>query len=271
LFIAVLGIAGGLLVRRWRHETILLLIMTVVCFIFFSYVPAKEGRYILLLSLPIVIFCLLGLLSMVHCVGKLARMRPGWARAATLTAVAVLFIGQVWLASKVSVNSVSGYKQLVGYLEKIAPDEPVFYDGKNCNIFTFYLQAGDPDYRRQVILGNKLLYAESWYRGPQEFVSSPQDVVEVLRKRGGCQWVVVADDPAASQIAAAWHLRKAIKGPEFELVKSFPITRMRTTGVERTSVCVYRFLVPIERVDEVDMPFFGRGGNVRYRSKPIQR
>ncbi len=271
LFIAAFGIAGGMLIRRWRHETILLLIMTVVCFTFFSYVPAREGRYILLLSVPIVIFCLLGLLSMVHCVGKLARMRPGWARAATLAAVAALFIGQTWLASKVSVNSVSGYKQLVGYLEKIAPDEPVFYDGKNYNIFTFYLQAGDPDYRRRAVLGSKLLYAESRSRGPQEFVSSPQDVVEVLRKRGGCQWVAVADDPAASQIAAPWHLRKAIKGPEFELVKSFPITRMRTTGVEKISVCVYRFLVPIERVDEVDMPLFGRGANVRYRSKPIQR
>lgn len=93
----------------------------------------------------------------------------------------------------------------------------------------------------------------------------------MLRNRGGCQWVVVSDHPETSHIAAPWHLRKAIEGPEFELVKSFPITRMRTTGVERTSVCVYRFLVPIERVDEVDMPFFGRGENVRYRSKPIQR
>jgi 4-amino-4-deoxy-L-arabinose transferase-like glycosyltransferase len=271
LFIAVLGIAGGLLARRWRHETILLLIMTMVCFAFFSYVPAKEGRYILLLSLPIVIFCLLGLLSAVHCVGKLARMRPGWARAATLCAIAVLIICQAWVASKVSLESVSGYKQLVRYLEKVAPDEPVFYDGKLYQIFTFYLQAGDPDYRRRAVLGNKLLYAESWYRGPQEFVSSPSDVVEVLRKRGGCQWVVVSDHPAIPQIAAPWHLRKAIKGPEFELVKSFVITRMRTTGVEKMNVCVCRFLVPIERVDEVDMPFFGRGENVRHRSKPIQR
>ncbi len=271
LFIAAFGIAGGMLVRRWRHETILLLIMTVVCLAFFSYVPAREDRYIMLLSVPIVIFCLLGLFSTIHCVGKLARMRPEWSKAAILSSVAVLLIGQTWLASRVSVLSVSGYKQLVGYLEKIAPDESVFYDGKDHGIFTFYVRAGDPDYRRRVVLGKKLIYAESLYSTPQEFVSSPQDVVEVLRKRGGCQWVAVAGRPDAPQIAAPWHLRKAVKGPKFELVKSFPITRKRTTGVERISVCVYRFLVPIEQVDEIDMPLFSLGEGVRSRIKPIQR
>jgi hypothetical protein len=183
----------------------------------------------------------------------------------------VLLIGKALQASKVSVNSVSGYKQLVDYLEKIAPDEPVFYDGQNYAIFTFYVQMGDPNFHRRVVLGNKLLYAESWYLGPHEFVSSPQDVIEVLRKRGGCQWVVVADRLPDPRIAASRYLREVITGPQFELVKTFPITIMRTTGMEKNSVCVYRFLVPIERVDDVNMPYFGRGENVYYRSKPIQR
>lgn len=271
LFIAAFGIVGGMLVRRWRHETILLLIMSVVCFSYFSYVPARETRYILLLSVPIVIFCLLGLLSTVHCVGKLARMRPEWSRAAIISAVAVFLIGQAWLASKVSVLSVSGYKQLVGFLEKIAPDEPIFYDGIYYGMFTFRLQAGDPDYRRRIVLGRKLLYAESPYSSTKEFVSSPQDVVEVLRKRGGCKWLVVADR-GASKITAPRHLRKAINGPQFELVKSFPIIkRKEPAGMERISVNVYRFLVPIEQVDEIDMPLFSLGEGVRYRIKPIQR
>jgi len=272
LFIAVLGIAGGLLVRRWRHETTLLLIMTVVCFTFFSYVPAKEGRYILLLSLPIVIFCLLGLLSTAHYFGKLTKMRTKWVRAATLTTIAVLIISQAWVASKVSVLSISGYKQLVGFVEKIAPDEPVFYDGKDSGIFTFYLRAGDPNYRRRAVLGRKLLYAESLYHSTKEFISSPQNAVEVLQKSGGCQWIIVAyDHTDAQQIAAHRHLYKAVKGPEFELVQSFPIIRKRKTGVERTNACIYRFLVPIERVDEVDMPFFSLGENVQIRIKPIRR
>ncbi len=272
LFIAAFGIASGMLVRRWRHETILLLIMTAVCFTFFSYLPSRESRYILLLSVPIIIFCLLGLLSTVHCIGKLTKMRTEWVRAATLTAIAVLIIGQAWVASKVSVLSISGFRQLVGFIEKIAPDEPVFYGGTSPNIFTFYLLAGDPGYRRRVVLSRKLLYAESTWDKIHEFISSPQDIVEVLQKRGGCKWVAVHDRPDSPQIEAPWHLRKAVKGPKFKLVQSFPIIRKWTTGVvERTNVCVYRFLVPIERVDEVDMPLFSLGENVRIRIKPIQR
>jgi 4-amino-4-deoxy-L-arabinose transferase-like glycosyltransferase len=271
LLIAAFGIAGGIIIRRWRHETIFLLIMTLVCLAFFSYVPSREGRYILLLSVPTVIFCLLGLQIVVQCLSKLARMAPERTRVLNLVALAALFISQAWFASKVSVPSLSGYKQLVAFLETVAPDEPIFYDGKHYAAFTFYVQARDPDYRRRVVLGRKLLYAESPNGNTQEFVLSPQDVVEVLRKRGGCRWMAVADHPDAPQITAPWHLRKAIKGPQFELVKSLPIIRMQKTGVERTSVCVYRFLVPIERADEIDMPFFSLGENVRCRIKPIKR
>jgi 4-amino-4-deoxy-L-arabinose transferase-like glycosyltransferase len=271
LFIAAFGIACGLFSRLWRHETILLLTMTVVCFTFFSYIPARESRYILLLSLPIVCFCFICLQTVFQCLSKFIRTTPKWTRIISLAAIAVLFIGQAWLASKVSVLSVSGYKQLVGFLEKNAPDEPVFYDGKNHGIFTFYVRAGDPDYRRRVVLGRKLLYAESLYYRPKDFVSSPQDVVDLLRTRGGCQWVVVNEHPDNERSEAPWHLRKAVKGPQFELVKSFPITKKRAWGVKKSRIDVYRFLYPIEQVDEVDMPLFSLGEGVRIRIKPIQR
>jgi hypothetical protein len=270
LLIAAFGIVGGILIRRWRHETVLLLIIMIVCFIFFSYIPSKESRYILLLSMPIAIFCLLGLLSIIYCIDKLMRMRPRFIRTATLATIAMLLIGQAWLAYRVPVLSVSGYRELVDFLEEVAPDEPVFYDGKHFAIFTFYVQAGDPDYRRRVVLGRKLLYAESMIDNTQEFVSSAQDVVEVLQKRGGCQWLAVADNPDNTQIAAPLYLRQAVKGPQFKHVKSFPITRTQTTDTERIDVHVYQFLVPIEPVNEIDMPFFSVGKNVRYRIKPIQ-
>jgi hypothetical protein len=200
-------------------------------------------------------------------------MRTEWVRAATLTAIAVLIISQTWVASKVSVLSISGFKQLVGFVEKVAPEEPVFYDGNDSGIFTFYLRAGDPNYHRRAVLGRKLLYAESLYFGTKEFISSPQDAVEVLQKSGGCQWVIVTSDYADTQlIAAHQHLHEAVKGPEFELVQSIPIVRKWKNGVvEKTNACIYRFLVPIERVDEVDMPLFSLGENVRIRIKPIQR
>ena len=47
--------------------------------------------------------------------------------------------------------------------------------------------------RRRVVLGNKLLYTSAifveWHQ--QAFVHSPEEVIEVLRQRGGCRWLVV--------------------------------------------------------------------------------
>jgi hypothetical protein len=270
LLIAAVGIAAGLAVRRWRHETLLMLLLTLICY-GYSYLPAKEGRYILLLSLPLVIFCLFGLLTIATYLGKLLGIRPNWAKATTLLMVVSLFIGQAWLTSRVYVMSISGYKELVKYIEKIAPDESVFYDGKNSGIFTFYIQSRDPGYCRRVVLGQKLLYAEGITSSRHEFVSSAEEVVERLQKRGGCQWLAIADSPDSPPSEAAWSLRGAIKGPQFKLVKSFPITRTKTNGLEKTDVNLYQFLLPVQQADEVDMPYFSLGEGVRFKVKPIQR
>ncbi|MCP4262287.1 MAG: hypothetical protein GY774_33015 [Planctomycetes bacterium] len=271
LFIAAFGLAGGLLVRRWRHETILLLIMSIVCFFFFLYIPAKEARYILLLSMPLAIFCLLGLLSTALCIRKLTRISQRLSRVVTLSVVVVLLIYQAWLGSRVPVMSVKGIKEIVEFIEKEAPDEPVFYGGKWYGNFTFYIQAGDPDYRRRVVLSRKLLYAESSWDKIHEMVSSPQDVVELLQTRGGCRWLVIARRADSPPSKASRHLREAVKGPQFELIKSFPIISTKPSFVERTSIDIYRFLLPIERLDEIDMPLFSLGEGVRSKIKPIQR
>ena len=271
LFITVFGIVSGMLIRRWRRETILLLIMTVICICFFTYMPAKEGRYILLLSLPIVCLCLICLKAVVQCFSKFVGATLGWTMAINLTVLVILILGQAWLASKVHVPSVSGYEKLVEYLEKVAPEESFFYDGNFSHIFTFHVQARDPNYRRQVVLGRKLLYAESPFSKTREFISSPDEAVEVLQKRSGCKWIIVSDN-GIPMTAASRHLRKALMGPKFEYVKSFPIIKIRDIGKEhRFNVRVYRFLVPIEQTDEIDMPFFSLGEGVRYRIKPIQR
>jgi 4-amino-4-deoxy-L-arabinose transferase-like glycosyltransferase len=271
LFITVCGIVGGIYSRRWRHETILMLIMAMVCFFFFVYVPAKEDRYIMLLSVPIVCFCLIYVQTMILFLGKLARLRSKQTKIVNI-AIVILLIGQAWLASRVHVRYVFGYEQLVEFMEKIAPEESIFYDGRRYAMFTFHVQARDPNYRRRVVLGRKLIYAENQYSSPEEFVSSSQDVIEVLQKKGGCQWLIVADHPDDPQIAAAWYLREAVKEPQFELVKSFLIDRITIEGVEDISnISVYRFLSPINRVDMVDMPLFSLGEGVYRKVKPIQR
>ncbi|MBW7991044.1 MAG: hypothetical protein FVQ84_13645 [Planctomycetes bacterium] len=271
LLIAAFGIISGVISKRWRHETIILLIWVCVCFVVFTYVGAREGRYILLLSAPVVCFCIIALLCATHWLGKLMRLQHQLGRLITVAAILMLFASQAWLASRVPIMSIKGIKEVVEFFEKVAPDEPIFYCGKHYANFTFQVQAGDPEYHRRVVLSRKLLYAEGSWNQTHEFISSPQDAVEVLQKQGGCRWLAIMRGADSTRIKASQHLREAVKGPQFELVKSFQIQKTQTTNMEDNIIDVYRFLVPIEQVDEVDMPLFSLGEGARYRVKPIQR
>jgi hypothetical protein len=157
---------------------------------------------------------------------------------------------------------------VVSFIERVAPNERVFYDGYHHNVFTFYVQAGDPGYKRQVVLGSKLLYSSS--RNPMEryrsYVNSSQDIVDTLQTRGGCRWLVIEISKQSRQIPAAALLREAVQGPQFELIRSFPISG---PGLDR--IDVYRFKLNPRPTDEADLPFPILGEDVRLKVRPIQR
>jgi 4-amino-4-deoxy-L-arabinose transferase-like glycosyltransferase len=271
LLTAAFGIIGGLSTRRWRQETCLLSIMIIVCYVFFTYVPAREARYILLLSLPIVCLCIIALLCVTTWISSLLKLRNQLKQIVTMTAILMFIAVQAWLISRMLVPSVEGIDKIVKYIENIAPEEPVFYCGVEHANFTFNILAGDPGYRRRVVLSRKLLYAESSWDKIHEFISSPGEAIEILKNRGGCRWLVIArrvDTPASK---ASKYLRQAVKGPEFEPVKSFPIKHLTQEGWEESMVDIYKFLIPIEKSDVIDMPLFSLGENVRIQIKPIQR
>jgi hypothetical protein len=267
LVLAAAGAVVGLAGRRWRGETCLLLIWLAVVYVFFSCLPAREDRYLLPIIAPLVCLGLIALSAAAGAVGALAKANPWAARALTGSAVIVLLGVQAWLAARLPVPSADGYRDVARFLEQVAPDETLFYDGAYDGVFTFHVQANDPAYRRRVVLGNKLLYAWAMVPGwrMQEYATTPEEVVKALRTRGGCRWLAVEMGPAAEQVAPARLLREAVKGPEFERVRSFPIANGR--GIER--VDVYRLLGPVEHVDEVELPFPMLGEGVGYRVRPI--
>jgi hypothetical protein len=267
LALAAAGAAAGLLVPRWRRETGLALVGLAVLYVSFSCLPAKEDRYLLLAATPLVCLAVIGLLAGTRAVGALANAGPRTVRVLTGMGLVVLLGVQVGLAAQVRIPSADGFGEVARFLEQVAPDEPVFYDGHFDGAFTFHVQANDPGYRRRVVRGSKLLYASALNPGYRlrEYATSPEEVVEVLRTRGGCRWLAVEVGEAAEQLAPALRLREALKGPEFELVRSFPVAPRR--WVER--VDVYRLLGPVERVDEVDLPFPTLGEGAVFRVRPI--
>jgi hypothetical protein len=169
------------------------------------------------------------------------------------------------LAAQYRVPSIHGYQEVVSFLERVAPEEPVFYDGRYDGVFTFYVRAGDEEFQRRVVLGHKLLYTCAVFVGwrQKEFVGSPEEVIDVLRRRGGCRWLAL-ETGGVHPCAAVDYLHQAVKTPAFELVRSFPIEAPRIDRVD-----VYRLRGPVANVETVDLPFPILGPDVTYRVRPI--
>ena len=266
--VATAGVAIGIWHRRWRRESIVLLVFLGVDYAALSALIAKEGRYGLLLCVPILCFCAIALQSMGEWLGKRIE-HTGLPSAAPVFVLAIILCGtQAWIGAQTHVDRIQGFEQVVDFIEQAAPDEAVFYDGHYDGVFTFLVQAGDSGYRRRVVLGAKLLYASAMvplYRY-QSFAASTEEVVERLQKRGGCRWLAVEKSVRSDQIPGSRLLREAPRGPQFELVRSFPIS-----GPDIERVDVYRLKGKIEPVEYVDLPFPILGDKAVYRVRPIQR
>jgi hypothetical protein len=257
LAIAAFGAVVGLARRQWRRETVLLLLWIGICYVVFANLSAKESRYLLPVCPALVCLCALALLAISEAAGAAVHAMQG--RLVFTAFLVALLLAEAWLASSSWIPSVHEFKEVVAFVEQVAPAEPILYDGYHDGVFTFYVQAGDPKYQRQVVLGNKVLHTDS-----QE--AQPADVVETLRARCGCRWLVIEVGALSERSPGARSLREALRGDALERVRSFPITR---EGVER--VDVYRVPGPVRPPGEVVLPPAAPGARAQEVVAPIRR
>jgi hypothetical protein len=237
----------------------------VVCYLALSYVSFRAPRYALLLAPGVVI---LGTAGVFWCV-RWATTRWGLYRPGVfLAGVAALVVPHVVTAPAVKVPLVTGFQDVVAFLEKEVPRGHIFYDGRHDGIFSFYMRIGSPRFERGVVLGDKLLYASAIYKRWRltEKVQSPEEVVEAFRKRCGCRWLVIGRSSRPYKVDAIQHLYKALEGPEFEFVRSFPIVNYVPMHVD-----VYRFIPSTAAPQEFDLPFPHLGEGKAFQAKPIER
>ena len=266
LILVIGGAVSWLWSRHWRLELTYAWIWILCLYIPLSIIEAKEARYALLVSIP---FIIMSAIAVVQVSEWLVARALHWRLRSTDVTVAVLLallMLQVYFAASYRVTAVSGYKDVAAFLAEVAADEPVFFDGFDDGIFIFYVRAGDPAFRRRVVTSSKVLYTSAFFPGwqQQDFVHSPEDVIDVLRQKGGCRWFAIEQGSRTADLAPMRYLRQALQTPAFELVRSFPITAPQTDRVD-----IYRFTLPITAVDEVELPFAVLGPNVRYRVRPI--
>jgi hypothetical protein len=265
LGLAMVGVLVGLWSGRWRRETMMFTAWLVVTYVVLSFLFAKDVRYALPMSLPLVGLAAIAILVFCKWLGTRLRLKLT-THSVSVAVFLSLLVLEVYLASNYRVISVTGYRELTSFLARVAPEEPVFYDGFYDGIFIFYVRADDPQFRRRVVLGHKLLYTYAMFPGwlQQNFTNSPEEMIEVLRRRGGARWLAIEMGKETESLVPMRHLRQAVKTSAFELVQSFPIQAYQTDRVD-----VYRLKLPVAEVDEVELPFPVLGEGVKFRVRPI--
>ncbi|MHB8865670.1 MAG: ArnT family glycosyltransferase [Pirellulaceae bacterium] len=267
LCLAGVGTIAGLAHKRWRTEAAMLISWILVLYVVFSILYAKDLRYALPVVVPLVMLGAIGVLIVCEGFTRLFRFGETYGRYLTTVVFLTLVVWQGYLAAKYSVTSISGFRELVSFFERVAPEEPVFYDGYYDCTFTFYMRAGDDHFRRRVVLGSKLLYAYAMVPGwrQQDFVNSPEEVIEVLQRRGGCRWLAIEVFRGGPELLPMRHVRAAVNTSACELIRSFPI---QGATIER--VDVYKLKLPVADVQDVELPFPILGPDVKYRVRPIR-
>ena len=272
LLLAVLGIAAAAVDRRWRREVLVSLSWFVIGYAALSYLVAKEPRYLLPLLPALICLGTTGVFGAVQMASNRRALR--WAYTGMIALLAI----HVWGATQVSVPKVDGFQDVLAFIQHEAPHEMVLYDGHYNGAFTFYVTAGDPGFQRGVVRGNKLFYPSAIDAGWHlvERVTSPADVVAILKKECGCRWLLIerAVHPENAGIRAAHYLREALRGQDFTYVRSFPL-RVSINGssplhTEEIALDAYQLVGPAEESGDVrlHMPILGEGAYLQ--GKPIE-
>lgn len=266
LILAIWGVAVSFYDWRWKREVKLAGIWIIVCYFSLSYIRVKDARYALLFIPPVVFLCCTSLVSLFQW-GAIRKKKdpPRF----IFVGMVALVIFHFLMAPLVSVPRLQGFKDVVEFIEKVAPEDRIFYDGRFSNVFTFYIRSRDYNFKRGVVLGNKLLYASSITMGFNliEKVFSTEDVVEKFREKCGCKWLVIEKEGVSAYVPAARFLRQALSKAEFEFVISFPIIE----GTSTTQIDVYRFRTPQKKPSEIDLSFPAFGKKSEFHVKPIEK
>ena len=264
LAIAAIGIVGGIVDSRWRHEAIVASLWVGLCYLGLCYIGPREDRYLLITAPAFVILAVLGIVIVIS---RLPMPKLiGATGAVTVAALALVAVHGV-RAHSMFLPFVDGFQDVVRFFELEAPRERILYDGPFNGTFSFYMRAGDPRFMRAVVTGHKLLYPTAMLprRRFTERATSPAEALAIVRRECDCRWVVIETSRNSETTLAARQLRAAVAGREFQFVRSYILR-----GNTPIRLDVYRLLEEPMLRGEVDVRLPNLGQDELSR-RPIEK
>jgi hypothetical protein len=216
----VLALLGAVLAFRWDvpRRTAIMGCWVLSGYLTFSWFAQREPRFAIYWFPPLVYFA----------VGLITRFfRAGGLRVAMRTAAALLIVILLIPAWRYQRPYISGYKEAASRLVKGYDSGIILFDGPVPGNFVFFVRALDPG-RRFVIL-RKVLYADDIRPGggSEELLHSKEQVDEALRQYG-VRFAVVSQN-LAIRFDSQRNLREQLRGDEFTVLGSFPVTTNEPT------------------------------------------
>jgi hypothetical protein len=192
-----------------------MLLWMVACYVSFTFLSARDPRYILYWLPPFVYFAAWPAIA----VFSHRRLRL-IAAAACLLMVA----GYGWQAARsTSYPHLSGYSELAQWLNSSTQGrQRILFDGSHNGNFIFYVRLHDPARRFVVIRKGLYVMRIIKYFGSQELVQTPEQLRDVLSQYG-IRYVVVSDDPESVFFPVQATLREMLHSSQFKLVREFPV------------------------------------------------
>jgi Glycosyl transferase family 2/Dolichyl-phosphate-mannose-protein mannosyltransferase len=247
LALGLIGLALGLRDTIWRKEAKFIAAWIATAIVVFLFLPATDARYILIVAPAFVLAAAIGAASLLR---PLSVISPLWQAGILLAGLTVAG----WQASRLQIPKDAGFRTVASYLSEHAPNDAVLYDGYHDGLFGFYFRALDPQYQRRLVLGQQLFYhygpVGTFHWVATMNATSTQDVVDILRSRSGCSWVAIEVGSRSEEAEGQRLLRKAVSGPPFTRVNSFPLIASNAERID-----LYRLDGEIRPVSTIDLQF----------------
>ena len=211
-----LGLLCGLTYRGFRADIARVLVAFLIAFATLAPIWAKDPRYILL-ACPTAIWLAA---YYIHATANFLRSQwsPATSELAILAGLASLFGFAGLMAWNKALPRVNSIEQVVEFVEQIAPDEPIIYNGRFDGTFGYYMRVRDPKFQRQMVLAKSLLLPVN----PLSPQAKPLAAADLF-VQSGCRWLVLETPKSPTLKSLERILQQTVGLPGFELVKSFKL------------------------------------------------
>lgn len=211
------GVIGGVLCAivagtcpKLRLEVKLLGIAFLIGYIVLTPVWALDARYALLVC-PAIIYVLgLGFTRLDVLLAGCDRFLK--APSMSLLGFCGLGVGYIVSDSQMALRNTAPLESVAKYVESIAQEEAVLYDGRFDGVFIWYMRTRDPEFRRQVVLARQLISSEF-----------DKNQMRKALLETGCRWLVLEKTAHPIQTSREKNLQRLVQSGGFELVESFEL------------------------------------------------